>query len=133
MRLGEMISLEWNQVDIAKKVIQLHDTKNGLPRLVPLSFHAIEELLAQPRAIQCNRVFYSWCKSGGIKKSWHTALNKAGIEDFRFHDLRHEATSRFFEKGLNMVEVACVTGHKTMQMLKRYTHPRIEGILNKIG
>lgn len=61
------------------------------------------------------------------------ACERAGIEDFHFHDLRHEATSRLFEKGLNPLEVASITGHKTLQMLKRYTHLRAEDLARKLG
>ncbi len=60
--------------------------------------------------------------------SFRQFLQKAGIEDLRFHDLRHEATSRFFEKGLNPMQVAAITGHKTLQMLKRYTHLKAEDL-----
>lgn len=51
----------------------------------------------------------------------------------RLHDLRHEATSRFFEKGLNVMEVTTITGHKTMEMLKRYTHLRAHDVALKLG
>ena len=57
-----------------------------------------------------------------IKRAFVRACDRAGLVDFHFHDLRHEATSRLFEKGLNPMEVASITGHKTLQMLKRYTH-----------
>ena len=59
--------------------------------------------------------------------------NRAGVEDPRFHDLRHEATSRFFEKGLNVMEVAAITGHKDLRMLQRYTHLRAEDLAKKLG
>ncbi|WP_319025869.1 tyrosine-type recombinase/integrase [Acidithiobacillus ferriphilus] len=55
------------------------------------------------------------------------------MEDLRFHDLRHEATSRLFEKGLNLMQVAAITGHKTLQMLKRYTHLRVEDLAKLLG
>ena len=61
------------------------------------------------------------------------ACKRAGIEDLRFHDLRHEATSRFFEKGLNPMQAAAITGHKTLQMLKRYTHLRAEDLVKLLG
>ena len=63
---------------------------------------------------------------------WKTTAD-AGILDLRFHDLRHEGTSRLFEKGLNPMEAAAVTGHKTLQMLKRYTHLRAEDLAKKLG
>ena len=50
-----------------------------------------------------------------------------------FHDLRHEATSKFFEKGLNVMEVATITGHKDLRMLQRYTHLRAEDLAKKLG
>lgn len=56
------------------------------------------------------------------------ACKRAGIEGLTFHDLRHEAASRLFEKGLNPMQVAAITGHKTLQMLKRYTHLRAEDL-----
>ena len=61
------------------------------------------------------------------------AARRAGITGLRVHDLRHEATSRFFEKGLNVMEVASVTGHKTLQMLKRYTHLSVTDLATRLG
>ncbi len=65
-----------------------------------------------------------WLTSGGMV---------TGIDDLHFHDLRHEATSRFFEKGLNPVEVATITGHKDTRMLMRYTHLRAEDLVKRLG
>ena len=67
-----------------------------------------------------------------LKKSWYSTLKRAGIEDFRFHDLRHEAVSRFFEKGLSMPEVAAISGHRDPRMLMRYAHPTAEDIAEKL-
>ena len=69
----------------------------------------------------------------GLKTLWRRTCAKAGIEDLHFHDLRHEATSRFFEKGLNVMEVAAITGHKDLRMLQRYTHLRAEDLARKLG
>jgi integrase len=60
-------------------------------------------------------------------------LDCASIEDLRLHDLRHEAASRLFEKGLNPMQVAAITGHKTLQMLKRHTHLRAEDLAKLLG
>ena len=68
-----------------------------------------------------------------LKQSFKRAVRRAGISGLRFHDLRHEATSRFFEKGLNVMEVASVTGHKTLQMLKRYTHLSAGDLASRLG
>jgi integrase len=68
-----------------------------------------------------------------VSQAFERACKRAGIEGLRFHDLRHEATSRFFEKGLNTMEVATITGHKTLEMLNRYTHLRASDLVSRIG
>ncbi|WP_298172108.1 tyrosine-type recombinase/integrase [Acidithiobacillus sp.] len=69
----------------------------------------------------------------GIHESYVRACRRAGITGLTFHDLRHEATSRLFEKGFNPMEVSTITGHKTLQMLKRYTHLRAEDLAKRMG
>jgi integrase len=68
-----------------------------------------------------------------VKRAFIRAMHRAGIENLRFHDLRHEATSRLFERGLNIMEVASITGHKDLRMLRRYTHLRAEDLAKKLG
>ena len=68
-----------------------------------------------------------------IKRSYMRALRRAEIEGLRFHDLRHEATTRLFEKGLNIMEVASITGHKDLAMLRRHTHLKAEDLAKKLG
>jgi integrase len=68
-----------------------------------------------------------------VKRSYIRAVRRARIKDLRFHDLRHEATTRLFEKGLNIMEVASITGHKDLRMLRRYTHLRPEDLAMKLG
>jgi integrase len=69
----------------------------------------------------------------GLKSSWIKAVKRTAIDDLTFHDLRHEATSRLFEKGFNPMEVSSITGHKNMQMLKRYTHLKAEDLAKRMG
>ena len=69
----------------------------------------------------------------GVTGGFLRLCRKVGIEDLRFHDLRHEATSRLFEKGLNPVEVATITGHKDTRMLMRYTHLRAEDLVGRLS
>ena len=133
MRMGEMLSLEWRYVDMAQRVATLPDTKTGDARQVPLSTAAIAELSALPRHIKNGRVFWTWSRADSLENAWRRAVKAAGIEDLRFHDLRHEAVSRLFELGLNPMEVAAISGHKTLQMLKRYTHLRAAELALKIG
>ena len=69
----------------------------------------------------------------GLSGEFLKRCRRNGIEDLHFHDLRHEATSRLFEKGLNPVEVATITGHKDTRMLMRYTHLRAEDLVERLG
>ncbi len=64
---------------------------------------------------------------------WRRTAHKTGINNLRFHDLRHQATSKFFEKGLNVMEVAAITGHKDLRMLHQYNHLRAEDLAKKLG
>ena len=128
MRRGELQKLLWKDVDLIKCTAQLFDTKNGEDRTIPLSSRAIATLKALPRNIN-GKVF----PGVDISHSFTATCRRAGIEDLRFHDLRHEATSRFFEKGLNPMQVSAITGHKTLQMLKRYTHLRAEDLAKMLG
>lgn len=133
MRLGELLSLEWENIDLRNRVAHLPETKNGSPRDVPLSTRAVEVLRLLPRNIKDGRVFFEWKRADSIGNLWRRALKRADIEGLRFHDLRHEATSRFFEKDLNIMEVAAITGHKNLGMLKRYTHLKAKDLAIKLG
>lgn len=133
MRLGELLSLEWKHVDLNKRIARLPDTKNGEIRDVPLSSTAVETLQKRIRTINSDRVFYEWKSQAGFKGTWGRTIKRAKIDDFRFHDLRHEATSSFFERGLNIMQVAAITGHKDLKMLKRYTHLRAEDLAQMLG
>jgi Site-specific recombinase XerD len=130
MRRGELLNIEWSDVNLDKKTIHLENTKNGSPRTVPLSTRALEILNTMPRDIS-GRVFP--VSAVALRGLWRRACMRANIENLHFHDLRHEATSRFFEKGLNVMEVAAITGHKDLRMLQRYTHLRAEDLAKKLG
>lgn len=131
MRRGELLALEWQHVDLAKRIAFLAMTKNGESRGVPLSSAALAVLASLPSSANA-RVFGALTVEG-LKKSFKRAVRRAGIADLRLHDLRHEATSRFFEKGLNVMEVATITGHKTLQMLRRYTHLAASDLASRLG
>ena len=130
MRRGEILSLTWKNVDLQKRVARLIDTKNGEGRSVPLTLKATSLLQSLPRSID-GRVFATTAEA--VKLSFQRAVVRAQIDDLHFHDLRHEGVSRLFEKGLNVMEVASISGHKTLQMLKRYTHLSSDVLLAKIG
>ena len=133
MRLSEMIHLEWSDIDLPQSTATLNSTKNGEVRYVPLSRKAKELLNKLPRHIESQKIFWRWRTASGFEASWQRIVKKSNLVDFRFHDLRHEATSRLFEKGLSMMEVSLITGHKTLQMLKRYTHLDAQDIAQKLN
>lgn len=130
MRLSELLALEWKHIDLAHRVAHLPETKNGEARDVPLSTAAVGVLKKQPRRLN-GRVF--GVTSNYVSRKFKATCDELKIDDLRWHDLRHEATSRLFEKGLNPMEAASITGHKTLQMLKRYTHLRAEDLAKKLG
>ena len=99
---------------------------------MPLSPQALELPRKLPRNIREYQVVFP-LHYGALKIAWRRACGRAGISNSSFHYLRHEATSRVFEKGLNVMEVAAITGHKDLRMLQRYTHLRAEDLARKLG
>lgn len=128
MRRGEIESI--NRSMIRGRVLFLPDTKNGDPRAVPLSTRAISAINSIPARID-GTLFQLTADRYSHKFS--EVCRKLGIAGLRLHDLRHEATSRLFEKDLDMMEVATITGHKGLSMLKRYTHLKAEELAKKLG
>lgn len=131
MRRGEIVAMRWEQVNIKARVLHIPETKTGEARRIPLSSVAVTILDALPRRLD-GKVWDS-IHEASLSRAFARACKRASIEGLRFHDLRHEATSRFFEKGLNPMQVAAITGHKTLQMLKRYTHLRAEDLAKLLG
>ena len=139
MRSGELLAMRWEHVNLMSRTVFLPDTKNGSPRTLPLSNRALNAVHALPRAIN-GRLFTSGYHS--IHNAFQLVLTKAQVDQpdnvtflrgLRFHDLRHEAVTRLFEKGLNPIEVRMVSGHKTLSMLQRCTHLRSEDLVNKLA
>lgn len=130
MRRGEIARLQWKDVNFKKRIAVARKTKNGQDRTIPLSSKAIEILQQLPRDIK-GRVFP--IRADSMTQAFRRCRERAEIENLRLHDLRHEATSRFFELGLNIMEVSSITGHKDLGMLKRYTHLRPEDLAKKLG
>jgi integrase len=130
MRRGELASLLWDNVNLKKQTAHLPKTKTDVPRTIPLSKTAVKALKTFGVKKE-GRVFALQGESMSQAFERACAPHRANIEDLRFHDFRHEATSRLFEKGLNVMEVAAITGHKTLDMLKRYTHLRAEDLAKK--
>ncbi|MDX5936365.1 site-specific integrase [Acidithiobacillus thiooxidans] len=130
MRQGEIMGMTWNKVDLKRQTVTLEDTKNGEKRIVPLTPRATQILRDLPRNLDGKVWNYT---PDGMRTSYNKACKRAGIEGLTFHDLRHEGTSRLFEKGLGLMQVAAITGHKNMQMLKRYTHLKPEDLVKLLN
>lgn len=130
MRRSEILSLRWADVFLDDRYVRLHDTKNGEARDVPLSSRAVATLSALPRHVS-GRVFP--ISPEALKRAFTRACERARLDNLHFHDLRHEATSRISERLDNILELSAVTGHRTVQMLKRYYHPRAIDLAKKLG
>lgn len=154
MRRGEIAAMRWEHLDRRARVLRVPETKTGEPRRVPLSSRVLEVLdgLASPQGRPRRIDGYVWGVTANAITQAFGRVVKRALKDYevectaageepdprmlrglRFHDLRHEATSRLFEKGLNPMQVAAITGHKTLQMLKRYTHLRAEDLVDLLG
>ena len=142
MRSSEITGLRLRQVDIDRRLARLAVTKNDSARTVPLTKSAAKALsaaLSNPlRPEDCDLVFFGEPGRKGLRKpyaftkAWMDIKSSLGLHDLRFHDLRHEAVSRLVEAGFSDQEVSAISGHKSMQMLKRYTHLRAEDLVGKM-
>lgn len=129
MRRGELLSIRWKDVDLTAPTVRILKTKNGHPRTIPLTPKAVEILSLLERKDE--RVFP--VTPNAVRLAWERLRKRAGLEDLRLHDLRHEAVSRFFEYGLTVPEVALISGHRDPRMLSRYTHLRPEKVAEKLA
>lgn len=132
MRQGEIVGLDWADVDLGRQVVRLHAgaTKNGHGRGVPLSRTAVAVL--QRREPGVGRVFPG-VTAEAVKQAFAKAAARAGMPDLHFHDLRHEAVSRLFERGFNVMEAAAVSGHRDLTMLRRYVHLEASALAARMG
>ena len=125
-RRGELLSLHWSDVDLTREMLTFRKTKNGETRAVPLTGYALDVLSqrAQSRRRDTTLVFpnSTGTRPMSIREAFEYAVQRAGVMNFRFHDLRHSAASYLAMGGASLAEIAEVLGHKTLQMTKRYTH-----------
>ena len=142
MRSSEITTLTLAQVNLKKRIVTLLETKNTMPRTVPLTRAAVEQFqmaIDNPvRPPDTNLIFFGEPGRDGQRRPyifnrvWMKIKESVGMKDLRFHDLRHEAVSRFVEGGLSDQQVAAISGHKSMQMLRRYTHLRAEDLVDEL-
>jgi integrase len=139
MRCGEILSMRWEDVDFTNRRALLRHTKNGDSRQVPLTSRA-KTTLQKLASRHTDELVFPHCR-WAIRRHFkrvvgHSAKAHKGVQnpftDLRFHDLRHEALSRLSDKGLNVIEIAHISGHRTLAMLRRYTHPCHETLLGKL-
>ncbi|WP_295586878.1 site-specific integrase [uncultured Lamprocystis sp.] len=126
-RQQEIMSLRWPQVDLARRVATLHETKNGEIRVLPLAGPALDLLRerSKVRRLDTDLIFPGHTRPAkpiDLRTPFETALKRAEIADFRWHDLRHTAASYLAMNGASLAEIAEVLGHKTLSMVKRYAH-----------
>lgn len=130
MRQSEILNLRWEFVNLKTRIAHLPETKNGTKRDIPLSLKARDAFIRI--GVKPSGMVFGYT-SNGIKSTWRFMMIKLGIENLHFHDLRHEAVSRLFELGtLDMMEVAAISGHKSLAMLKRYTHLKAQRLVRKL-
>ena len=137
MRRGEILNIKKSHINFTLQTLLIPLTKTDTPRTIPLSSKAIAALREQLRGSEKvipieETTFFSYMPKN-VTQAFRRLCKRQGIDNLHFHDLRHEATSRFFEKGLNPVEVATITGHKDTRMLMRYTHLRAEDLVKRLG
>ena len=130
MRRGELLSLRWEHIDLTARTALLPDTKNGESRTVPLSSAAVQVLVGLPRNIS-GTVFP--VKFFTLDAAFKRGVRRAGLEGIRFHDLRRTAITRMAEKLPNVIELAAVSGHKSLMVLKRYYRPTAAVLAQKLG
>lgn len=129
-RQGELLRLRREDVNLKRRTVIFRDTKNGDDRAVPLSrdaFVIIEGLLNH----HDDELVFPITRDA-LVSAWRRILERAEIENFRFHDLRHEGTTRLFERGPTTMEVQKITGHKTLSMLVRYTQMNVDLVVDRL-
>lgn len=130
MRAGEILSLDWGQVNLSQGVVRLNMTKNGSARSVALSHAAVDTFQHLPRHIG-GRVIPNFHDTSGLDRAFKRLCNAAGVDNFHFHDLRHEAASRLAPH-MPVQTLAKVMGWKTLQMAMRYYNPTEQELVETV-
>lgn len=129
MRRSEILHMQWQHLDWHNKTLTIPVTKTNESREIPLTPCAINTLMSL-KSQDIGFIFK--VKAGSVSQAFKRSCAKLKIEDLRFHDLRHEATTRLFELGLNVIEVGSITGHRDLKMLNRYTHLKASKLGTKL-
>jgi integrase len=124
-RLGELMALEWADIDLKNGLAYVRRTKNDDPRVLPLIAPVRQRIEKMARPINGGLLFPSSRKASkpyAMRKAWDAAVTAAKLENFRFHDLRHSCASYLAMNGATPLEIGDVLGHKTLAMVRRYSH-----------
>ena len=131
MRKSEILTLQWGQLNLEKRFVLLHDTKNGDKRGVPLTPFLVNLFQTVRHEQERGEDLLPWIFPNPVTgkpyrhdadTAWYTALRKARIEDFRFHDLRHTCASYLAMNGVDLLTIKEILGHKDIKMTTRYAH-----------
>lgn len=126
MRLGEILSLRWDQVDLGSRRIRVENTKSGKTRTIEVNTPLLRELLELRRRDSRGPYLFFNPKTGKplstVKTAFKASCRRAGIEGLRFHDLRHTFASRLVKRGIDLITVKELLGHSTVKITERYTH-----------
>lgn len=140
MSRGNILRLTWSQVDLRNRVINLDRTKNGHRLAIPLTESAFKVLhdVRQARVIplHCPFVFHEDGKPYSPDKvsvAFKRTCKRAGVENFRFHDLRHDFASNLVQKGNDLYVVQRLLGHRDGRMTQRYAHLKVENLREAVG
>lgn len=128
MRRGELLAMQWKHLDLDRCTVFLPQTKNGRARTVPLSPTAALTLRGLSRC--CDRCIP--LSGNAVRMAFEWLRERVGVVDLNFHDIRHEAVSRFVESGLSLAQVQMISGHRDLRMLMRYTHLQTDDIVAKL-
>ena len=126
------MSLEWDGVDFNHHQISLEKTKSGYPRQIPMTHTSEGVLKGLWKASESQDGLVFDLSPNAVRLAFGRIRKRCGLTSVRFHDLRHEAISRWFDRGLTMPEVATISGHRSLSQLMRYSHADTKALANKI-
>ncbi|MDC0564399.1 site-specific integrase [Alphaproteobacteria bacterium] len=135
LRRGELVSLEWSDVDMASHWIYVRQekSKTGYSRKIPITFEA-ESALEEFKAVRGDSGYVVKATASGVSNSWCRLKKRVGLAHIRFHDLRHEAISRLheYQPALTIPEIQSISGHRELKMLERYSHANVSQLATKM-
>jgi integrase len=134
MRRGEILGLRWHDVDLTTGNVTLWETKNGERRVVPVTGDALKVLKTWGKSQPEDRSRHVFTETSSFHHAFERAVERAGIEDFNFHDLRHTCASHLAMSGAPLLDIAAILGHKQLSMVKRYAHlspTHLRGVLER--